>query len=682
LNQISLSNAQKPDPIKRETILLKKAFEKNHYSPLPFDDKLSENIYKNFIKSLDPRGIYFTTSEIEKLNSFRLAIDDDINGNTWKFLPEVQNLYKQRLLQTEKELDKLLMKPLNFSILESIILTKADTVFFAFNNDEFIKKWIRDIKYQALWQLIEEEEKTQKTFDLRKAEEQIRTRVIQREKRTIRRILEAPEGFEKHLGNLFLNSIATCFDPHSNYFSDKDWEAFEKSLSTEALSYGWTLKENEAGEVVISGLTPGGAAWKTNELHKGDKLVSLKLNDKNPIEIVESNLEELEELLEIASEKLVVTVRKQDGIIKTVSLKKELASIDENIVKSFILDGEKRIGYISLPGFYSEWENSSGHGCSNDVAREILKLKKERIDGLILDIRYNGGGALHEGTNLAGIFINEGPLFVLQEKDHRPQVMKDANRGTVYDGPLVLMINGQSASASEILGSTLQDFNRAVIVGSRSFGKATGQGIIPVDSTVRPLNSKLKGPVIKITEMKLYRITGKSIQQKGIAPDVQLPDLYEGMNYRESAMPFSLPNDSIAKKVPFNKLHPLPLAQLSEKSKARLTKEQSFKSVDSLRKIVAEVYNEKMEKSIPLNLSEFKKWNDEYNKLYKSFENIEARENKAFKVMNTQYDSEIIKVDGFTKETNETLKESLFKDIYLIESYHIIKDLIDLSIQN
>jgi carboxyl-terminal processing protease len=680
--QISLSFAQKTDPVKQQCILLKKAFEKNHYSPLPFDDKLSGNIFRSFIKSLDPRGVYFTVTEIEKLKAIRFSIDDDISGSGWSFLPETLNLYRLRLLETEKELDRLLLKPINFSIPESIVLTNSDTILFPLNNEESIKKWNRAIKYQALWQLLEEEEKKAKTFDQKKAEEQIRARVIQREKRAIRRILDASEGFEKHVGNLFLNAIATTFDPHSNYFSERDWEAFEKSLSTEGMSFGWTLKENEAGEVVIAALTPGGAAWKTNELHKGDKLLSVKLNGKNAIELSETDLEEVDDLLESSTEKLTVTVKKQDGIIKTVALKKELATIDENIVKSFILEGEKRIGYISLPGFYSEWENSSGHGCSNDVAREIVKLKKEKIDGLILDIRYNGGGALHEGSNLAGIFINEGPLFILQERDHKPQIMKDANRGTVYDGPLLVMINGQSASASEILGSTLQDFNRAVIVGSRSFGKATGQGIIPVDSTIQPVNSRLKGPIIKITEMKLYRITGKSIQQKGITPDIQFPDLYEAMNYKESSMTFSLPKDSIAKKVTFSKLPPLPLAPLAEKSKARLSLNHAFKAVDSLREVVGAFYNENTARTIPLKLDEFRKWNSEYNKLYKSFENIEAKENKAYKVENTKLDSEIMKVDGFTKENNDTLKDGLSKDIYLIESYFVINDLINLSIKN
>jgi C-terminal peptidase prc len=260
----------------------------------------------------------------------------------------------------------------------------------------------------------------------------VRQKIGQIEKRNIRRILDHPGGFEEYVGTLFLKAVTLCHDPHTNYLSKTDWQNYEGALSRESLSFGVDLDETDEGAVTIARLVPGGPAWKSNELHKGDVLLALRWGGKNPVDLAGADLEEVEGLLQSSNaDRLEITVQKTNGMVKTVALLKEKIREEENVVKSFILKGDKKIGYISLPGFYTEWESRTGQGCANDVAKEIVKLQKEKVEGLILDIRYNGGGSLGEGVDLAGIFIDQGPMCVMKgphRKARNPQRHEPGHR--------------------------------------------------------------------------------------------------------------------------------------------------------------------------------------------------------------------------------------------------------------
>ena len=264
--------------------------------------------------------------------------------------------------------------------------------------------------------------------------------------------------------------------------------------------------------------------------------------------------------------RLVLKFRKKDGTTRIVLLRKEKIENEENIVKGFVLKGEKKIGYILLPAFYTEWENESGSSCANDVAKEIVKLKKENIDGLILDVRYNGGGSLGEAMEMIGIFVDEGPLMGQKQKAEKVIYLKDPNRGTIYNGPMALMVNGQSASASEILAASLQDYNRALIVGSNTYGKATMQQMMLLDTmTNRPTQIGNAKDIVKITTGKLYRLSGETAQMNGVSPDIVLPDAFDGLDYREKFSSFALPADKVAKNAYYKPLAALPVNELPEK---------------------------------------------------------------------------------------------------------------------
>ena len=328
-----------------------------------------------------------------------------------------------------------------------------------------------------------------------------------------------------------------------------------------------------------------------------------------------------------------------------------------------------------LPGFYTEWESEGGSSCANDVAKEIVKLKKENIHGLILDLRFNGGGSLGEALDLAGIFIEEGPLCLIKQKDGKIVTLKDPNRGTIYDGPLLLLVNGQSASASELVAASLQDYNRALIAGSATFGKATAQQIFPLQSGTSVI-TKEKG-YAKITMEKLYRVTGKAAQRNGVIPDVPIPDIFDKLTFREKDMPNSLIDDTVKRNAYYKPLGQLPVSLVSVKSATRLNADENFLQIASQQKIITE----ETQHTQPVSL----KW-DEVEKELKTemrngFPQVKAGEVlvTAYKADNHSYDKNRLGNDELFSLINKHWVKRLENDIYLEEAYRILTDYITMT---
>ncbi|MFN3402691.1 MAG: carboxy terminal-processing peptidase [Cytophagaceae bacterium] len=670
---------------KKEAALLIKALQKNHYQPRIIDDSLSQDIFFRFLELTDSDGMLLTMPAYSSLLSFRYSLDDELKKNEWKFIPFYLPVYKEQLLQAEKIITSFLESPITLQGKEVLDLSESDTVNLAKNDKVLEKRWQQWLKYRVMKQIVllhgEKNLDQVQVSKLLQLEPEARKKVKIRELKKIRKILDHPSGFENYISNIYLYAISTCFDPHSNYMSRTTWENFEAELSAESLSFGIDLVEDEAGNVIIAALVPGGPAWNSGELHKGDMLMEARWENKSVVDISDYEIREIEALFRASNnDKLELTVRKADGIIKKVLLKKARLENDENIVKSFILSGQKKIGYISLPGFYSSMEDYTGNGCANDVAKEILKLKKENIEGLIIDIRYNSGGSLLEGIGLAGIFIDEGPLVMLKGRE-KINVLKDLHRGTVYDGPLVLMVNGQSASASEVLAATLQDYNRAVIVGSNTFGKATGQIILPLDTTVsiqaaRKNKTISNSGYLKVTITKIYRVTGKIAQMNGVNPDVKLPDIFENSEFFESLLPYALTGDSVNKKVVYSALKKLPVNQVSSLSNNRVKKDEKFMNI---KKLVDEDYFNSYGDKIPLDIGEFLKLYKEINRKYEVLSASLSKEHSNFKVENNSSDLEILKVNSYLEKLNNDTVKNLQKDLYLEEVYQVISDIINIT---
>jgi carboxyl-terminal processing protease len=350
------------------------------------------------------------------------------------------------------------------------------------------------------------------------------------------------------VGKIYCKVLASCFDPHTSFFPPAERENFESEMGKSVPKFGFSLSAEE-DDIVIENLAPGSAAYKSGQLNPGDKIEKIKWEGKDAVDVAEANQKEISELLSSGNqEKLTLTVRKTDGTLREVVLQKELIDkdLEEEKVQGYILSGEKKIGFVSLPDFYTDWEDKTNsiNGCANDLAKEIIRLKKENIDGLILDLRFNGGGSMQEAIDLSGIFIDAGPVGQLKTKDEKLITLKDVNRGMVYDGPLVILVNAFSASASEMVAGTLQDYKRAVIIGSPTFGKGTAQVMMPLDTTIdfsKPPVFKPNSNSIKLTVEHLYRVNGVTVQGKGVIPDIELPDFFQAAGEREKDQILSTP---------------------------------------------------------------------------------------------------------------------------------------------
>jgi carboxyl-terminal processing protease len=652
--------------------------ENKHYKPIAIGGELSSRTYKLFLQALDPHGLYFVAPDTNILSLCKKNIlEDPENADCKITFQKICTLYHQRLKEADTLISLILQKPFDFALTDSIYFGDNEKLTLARDQQMLKRGWIKWLTYEALLYLFSPDSANDKPFAknnqviLRK-EPEVRNKLKVREKRYIRRILNNPDGFENYVASAFLNAVAGSFDPHSSYFSPSDKRNFESAISPEALSYGFELGDNSNGTVQISRLVPGGPAWKSNELHKGDVLVQVRWPNGETVDFSCSDSDEANEIIQSSSsDQMELTIKKTNGQLKSVMLIKKMLKTDENLIKSFVLKGKKNVGYISLPGFYTEWENQDPAGCSNDIAKEIVKLKQENIEGVIIDLRNNGGGAMSEAIALAGTFIEGGPLSILSERDRKLTLLRDASLGTVYDGPLVLMVNGFSASASEILAASLQDYHRAVIVGSPTFGKATGQIIIPLDSSAK---SKDEG-FVKITNSRFYRLNGSSYQQKGVIPDVILPAYFEGFSFQEANQPYAFGADSVMKKVNYTPLPDLPVKELKKKSIDRTAANERFKKIsttaDSLQQVIKQL------KAVSINIDLFRKKEAWIFDAIQLLGKEEEQPSALLHVSNVKYDQYLNNLSTYRKEINDLIIKNLQSDIYLEESYQIINDLIN-----
>ncbi|HEX6890675.1 MAG TPA: S41 family peptidase, partial [Chryseolinea sp.] len=666
-----------------EARMLKKTLMEKHIQPRPMDDTYSAWVFDHTIDDLDPDRVYFTKEDLNSLLVYRRKIDEELNGAGWLFLTQLTQLYQKCLQRYSAGIKEVALQPTDFF---SQSFLKEDS---SWSDDMGALRthWQRVIRFHVQKRLANLASRTAAKADndfLTKHEDATRQQVLKMLSRNAERILYHANGFEAYVASVFFQSMSTAFDPHTSYFTTNQMQRFISSLSTEGFLLGFTIEENESGEVVISHLMPGGPAWNSGEIHKGDVLQAIRWEGKEQQDLWGIDSEEVNDILgEPDLFNIELTLKKADGTIKAVHLRKEKVTAEENAVKSFVLDGQHKIGFISLPDFYSNWGDAQGSKCASDMAREIVKLKRENIEGLILDVRFNGGGSMAEAVAMAGIFIDAGPVGVMKNKDSEPFTLKDINRGTIYDGPLVIMVNSLSASASEFLAAALQDYNRALIVGARTYGKATAQQIMPADPTLNVEEKKSKPRIddiissagfAKVTTEKLYRVTGKTAQQRGVRPDIELPDALQELPLSERVLPLSFVPDSIEKKVYYQPLASLPRSELFEKSKHRIEGQPQFNSLRNLG-IKYSDYKFKSD-SVALKWTDFKKNSEVYTQLIKEIGAGMKTSTKVFKAELLRNGDFKMHSDSYSNEFNNNWIKNLEDDLYVNETFLITCDLI------
>ncbi|MBL7919506.1 MAG: carboxy terminal-processing peptidase [Bacteroidia bacterium] len=633
-----------------------------------------------FITELDSRAMTIKESDVRLLEENSKELFNQINSNNDSYIEKANAVYLKALKTVDSILSVLSTRTLNFNENDTSYLLPygSKRIFYSPSIKYHAKRLERYIKSKSYDRVVntDDYEKLSEIEFNAKAQIFSKTIIANFQKN----IQEEIKTTYRYVESILLNSITLRYDPHSNYFTEEQNQEFNTQLSSQVESFGFFLDENEEGIITIANIEPGGSAWMSNEVNEGDAFISVKIGNEK-VTNEELNAYEIQDKLDKTKEdKILLTVKKQNGLIKTVKLIKQKTASVDNSVKGYVLSyNGLKVGYISLPSFYTDMEDHNLPGCANDVAKEILKLENDTIKGLIIDLRNNGGGSMGEAMNLAGIFIDEGPLFIIKEKNRKPSLVKDINRGSLYKKPLLVMINETSASASELFSNIVKDYNLGVIVGQTSYGKGTAQSVLPLDTNLLYTKNKdaIKNNIdfIKITNSKFYRLNGSTHQGNGVVPDIILPPTPGYATIKENKELYFLPPDSIVKKVvyiPNSKLNTQPL---QSNSAQRIAASKDFKRYLQISDSINDVINKTQK--VVLKFKEYKKFKKDTDVLYNSLENAFEINANNIKCLNNTFDLKLEQVNITAREFNSKIIQSIQKDIFINESFNIMSDLIN-----
>jgi carboxyl-terminal processing protease len=673
-----IPSEKKSDPEKDKLLLelLTMVLERGHYSPVAIDDAFSKKVYAKYLDGIDPTKRFFLQSDIEEFSKYELQIDDMIKRKDLTFF----NLTNSRLLQRMEECraiyEEVLAAPFDFTAQENINVD-YEKLPYAKNKKELIDRWRKQLKLQALStitdkQKLEEDKKSKdasyrsKSFDL--IEKEVR-------ENSLKSLNEYFDFIQKELTrndwfSIYINAIVERFDPHTFYFSPEDKEKFDVSMSGTFEGIGARLqKKNDAVE--ISELISGGPAWKGKELEAGDLILKVAQGKEEPIDVAGMRLDDVVKKIKgPKGTEVRLTVKKVDGSIKVISIIRDEVETEETFAKSSIVEKDgKRFGIIYLPKFYISFENKENRDAYKDIAVEIERLKAQNIDGLVMDLRDNGGGSLETVVKMVGLFIPEGPVVQVKGPGRNPEILPDPDKKVQYDGPLVVMINNFSASASEIFAAAIQDYKRGIVVGSKhSYGKGTVQNVIDLNQFIRG-NSYGDLGALKTTIQKFYRINGGSTQREGVMSDIVFPDRYTYLDMGERDEESALPWDKIAPA----SYDPLPINydQIIANSKKRIAANAYFKLIDENAKWI---YERKDDNTFSLNLNQFKKEMEQSDAKIKKFKVLLDYNNK-LNFTSLPNEVSLFEKDSLLKQKRERWHEDLQKDVYIEETLNVIAEI-------
>jgi carboxyl-terminal processing protease len=676
---ISATPLNEDPPSKNETILrsIGAMLEQGHYSPKKIDDNFSKEIFVEYLKRLDPSKRILLEKDISKLRKYETSIDDEIHGSSLTFFTASDEIYKNRILEAEEIYKQFIEKPFEFTK-DDVLELDADKIDFPSNDSERKERWRKYLKWQTLDRFIDSQEQQEKNKDKKdfvaKSDQEL-------EKEARAKVKKAMDKYFDRLRNKFdenqrfallANTITNEMDPHTDFFPPVEKRSFDERLSGRFFGIG-ALLQQEDDKIKIKSVTTGGPAWKSGEIQANDFIVKVGQATGDAEDITGYTTDDAVKLIRGAEgTEVKITVQKPDGTLKTVSLIRAELKLDETFARSVIINsGKHKIGLIDLPAFYADFQRPQAARCSQDVAKEVTRLKAEGVEGIILDIRDNGGGSLQEVVNMVGLFIKTGPVVQIRDRVGRSSQMGDNDPSVLYDGPLVVMVNERSASASEIFASAIQDYKRGIVVGSTStFGKGTVQRAIPLGGNGTGSGAGDLGSV-HLTLQKYYRINGGATQLKGVESDIVLNGLYEAYKVKEQDSPNALVWDEMPKAVYQTWSNAPDLTALQQKSNERLTTTNVFKQIQDNTNILAD--NRKTARSLELN--KYKTQQKEVRDISTKVRGLTQLKDE-LSVANLPSDLEIINSDSLKKDRNDFWVKYLKKDIYLGETLNIINDVI------
>lgn len=660
--------------------LITYVLEKGHYEPKALNDEFSANVFNDFIDVIDPTKRYFLASDIAEFEQYKYQIDDEIKNTDITFFNVVYERLMQRMGDATEIYKEILKTPFDYTQNENISI-EYDKEPFAADRAELKERWRKQLKYATLGtydskithmeneELEVTDEHDHKAHTPKEAELESResTEATLDEFFDFVNDLERKDWFVQ-----YINTIVDEFDPHTFYFAPEEKERFDTSMSGKFEGIGARLQKKTEGAKIVE-IISGGPVWRDQRLEVGDEIIKVGQNGEKPISIVGMRLDDAIKLIKGAQGTVVdLTVRKVDGSLEEVSLTRDVVELEESYAKSAtIIKGDEKFGIINLPKFYVDFEDYSERNAATDVALEVERLKEEGAEGLILDLRDNGGGSLKTVVEMAGLFIKDGPIVQVRSKDKGKDIYDDKDERIQWDGPLVILVNELSASASEILAAAMQDYKRAIVIGSKqTFGKGTVQNVIPLNNMLRSNEHGDLG-AIKITTQKFYRINGGSTQLEGVKSDIVVPDKYSYIDLGERDQSNPLEWDKITPAdykiwdgyIDYDKT----IAD----SKKRMESNLQIKLIEENAKWLK---SEQDETEISLNYTIYRGEKDKDKAQSDSFKKITDYDSKlTFKSLG--YEEQLFTKDSVLREKRNRWHKNLATDVYVEEAVNVLEDL-------
>ena len=652
--------------------------ERGHFDPKNIDNEFSENMFKEFIENMDGQHRFFLSSDIGNFKKYKYDLDDQIINSKTTFFDLVYNKLIQRQEMVKNFYEEILNKPFSFNEDEIISLDYKNAPYPKTLND-LKSLWRKRLKLSTLSIYVDKKEDqiNQKKIDSSHAI--LDDYILEKKSREItlsnmKNFFDSVDELNRNdYFNIYINSLVKQFDPHSFYFSPNEKETFDTSISGKFEGIGARLgKKNQ--QITILEVISGGPVWKGNLLEPGDVILKVSDSSGDPVEVTGMRLDDVVKLIKgPKGTNVILNVKRVDGTVNDVNIVRDIVELEESYAKaSIVKKNEINYGLIYLPKFYVDFKSYNERNAANDVKKLIIQLKKEKINGLVLDLRDNGGGSLQTVVDITGYFIKTGPVVQVKSTGGKKQVLRDRDPSIIWNGPLVVLVNELSASASEILAAALQDYNRAIVIGSKqTFGKGTVQNVVDLNKIIAG-NSYGNLGALKLTTDKFYRINGGSTQLEGVKSDIIFPNRYSFIEIGEKDQENPLPWDFIGS------------AQFSPsdtKNNFEYVQNESNKRIVSntylnlLKEEAKWVKEQQDQYKYSLNYSEFVRNRDSIVKISKKFDKI-GNYRSDLTIDWIEEDRLEIDVNNSFKEKRARWKETLIKDIQLNEAINILSDIV------
>ena len=674
----TLANTSSPEKDKLLIEIMAYVLERGHYDPETIDDAFSENVFMNYLESMDGQHRFYIQADVNNFNQFKTELDDQIKESKLDFFDYTYKKYIQRLEQIKAFYKPLLDRPFDFSLDEEMDLD-YETMGYAESLSDLKNVWLQYFKLSTLGVYADKKEEELKKFELDSTYVMLTDVVIEEQARAITKenmdlFFEVREDLErKDYFSIYLNAIATQFDPHTYYFAPQEKDRFDTSISGKFEGIGARLQKKNQ-EVRIVEVISGGPVWRDQLLEEEDVIMKVAQENEEPVDIAGMRLDDVVKLIKGPKGTTVyLTVKHVDATEEVIPITRDIVELEDAFAKSSIITKEnKKFGVIHLPKFYVDFNDYGERNAASDVKNEIEKLKSENVEGIILDLRGNGGGSLQTVVDMTGFFIKDGPVVQVKSTGGKKEILRDTDLSISWDGPLVLMVNEFSASASEIIAAALQDYKRAVILGGKqTFGKGTVQNVVDLN---RFISSNTHGDLgaLKITIQKFYRINGGSTQLEGVKSDVVFPGRYSYIETGEQAQdnPLSWDQISPADYQTWNASGNFDFAV--EQSKNRIASNSYMMLIDEQAQWIKSQQDDDSYSLNYDNYSKERKQRIEETAKYDQLDDFKS----SFMLQAPKADVSVLESDADLKERRARWEEGLEKDIYLFEAVNVLEDLI------